>query len=151
MKKLILLCLITSINFAQKKEAFFNATAIQTGYANIGKNFAYVCLEKRIDEGKNWFFVNVGAGSYISYFDNKIQFVPEFHVNATMAILMGQLAVTKMGFEPSIGLNISNYIQLKVGYNYSFAPQYFKGTTFGININFGDKDYHYMAPMKIIQ
>ncbi len=151
-KYIIILAIIFSIfSHSQIKKTIdkiFDASALQTGYANFGINYAYLGFDKRIDSQGDWIYVNVGAGSYISKFDDKLQFVPEIHTNYTAMILMGEISLTTKAINPSIGINLLNAAKLKIGYNYSYDSQDFRGTSFAININIGNKDYHHLPSMK---
>lgn len=148
---ILLVILISGVSHSQMKNSInkiFDASALQTGYANFGKNYAYLGFDKRIDDQGDWIYANVGAGSYISNFDSKLEFIPEIHASYTVLILMGEVSVTNKAVNPSIGLNLANSIKLKIGYNYSYDSQDFRGTAFAININIGDKDYHHLPSMK---
>jgi hypothetical protein len=132
------------------KSNFFEAIALQTGYFYLGKNYGYIGFDKRIDNQKEWIYVNVGLGTYISYFDYKKQFVPEIHTNATLLILMGELSATTKAVHPSLGFNLGNRIMIKSGYNFAFKKENFEGITFGLNINLGSEEYHYLPPIKFL-
>lgn len=139
-------------NIAQSQKAkfdFFEATALQTGYAYLGKNYGYLGFDKRIDNRKDWVYANIGAEIYVSKFDDKMQFVPEIHSNITLLVLMAEVSVTTKAVNPSLGFNIYNRIKIKSGYNFAYKKEDFEGITFGININFGSEDYHFMSPMKL--
>ncbi len=133
---------------AKPKFDFFEATALQTGYAYIGKNYGYLGFDKRIDNRKDWIYANIGAGTYISKFDDKMKFVPEIHSNITFMILMFDVSATTKAVNPSIGFNYKNRMIIKSGYNFAYKKDDFEGITFGININFGSDDYHSLEPMK---
>lgn len=153
MKKqtIILAIIILCNNFVQSQKQnfdFFEATALQTGYAYFGKNYGYIGFDKRIDPQNDWIYINIGAGSYISNLDSKLEFVPEIHTNYTAMILLGEISVTTKAINPSIGINLLNAAKLKIGYNYSYNSQDFRGTSFAININIGDKDYHHLPSTK---
>lgn len=151
-KHITILAIIISIfSHSQIKKTIsdaFEATALQTGYSNFDKNYGYLGFDKRIDDRKDWVYVNVGAGTYVSKFDDKLQFVPEIHSNITLLVLLAEVSVTTKAVNPSLGFNIYNRIMIKSGYNFAYKKENFEGITFGININFGSDDYHYMAPMK---
>ncbi len=154
MKKQIIILAIAIFcnNFAQSQKQsfdFFEATALQTGYAYFGKNYGYVGFDKRIDNRKDWVYANIGAGTYVSKFDNKMQFVPEIHSNITILALLAEVSVTTKAVNPTLGLNIYNRFTIKSGYNFAYKKDDFEGITFGININFGSDDYHYLTPMKL--
>ncbi len=143
--------MFTSFGFSQTakpKFDFFEATALQTGYAYLGKNYGYLGFDKRIDNRKDWFYANIGAGTYVSKFDNKLQFVPEIHSNVSILALLAEVSVNTKAVNPSLGFNVMNRIMIKSGYNFAYKKDDFEGITFGIDINFGSEDYHYMAPMK---
>ncbi len=151
-KHLIILAILFSIfSHSQMKKTIletFDATALQTGYAYFGKNYGYIGFDKRIDPQNDWIYINIGAGSYISNYDSKLEFVPEIHTNYTAMILLGEISLTNKAVNPSIGINLLNAAKLKIGYNYSYNSQDFRGTSFAININIGDKDYHHLPSMK---
>ncbi len=152
MKKHIIIIAILFINFAQSQKQssdFFEATALQTGYTYLGKNYVYLGFDKRIDDQKTWSFANVGIGTHVSYFENKTQFVPEFHTNITFLVLLAEISVTTKGLSPSLGFNFYNKFRIKSGYNFAYKQNDFKGITFGVNFNFGSDDYHYMPSMKL--
>ncbi len=145
--------MFTSFGFSQiskSKSNFFEATALQTGYSYIGKNYGYVGFDKRIDNRKDWIYINLGAGTLIGKLDNKLEIVPEIHSNFTIMILMFDVSLTTKSVNPSLGFNIYNRIKIKSGYNLSFKEENFEGITFGININLGKEDYHYLAPIKFL-
>ena len=152
-KYIIILAIIFSIfSHSQIKKTIsdtFEATALQTGYAYLGKNYGYIGFDKRIDNRKDWIYVNFGAGTYVSKFDDKLQFVPEIHSNVTILALLAEVSVNTKAVNPSLGFNIYNRIMIKSGYNFAYKKEDFEGITFGININFGSDDYHYMSPMKL--
>jgi hypothetical protein len=152
MKKLILILLLINLCFSQIKNPkyeFFEATAFQTGYSYLGKNYSYIGFDKRIDDQKTWAFTNIGVGTYVSYFENKTQFVPEFHTNITFLLLLAEVSVTNKAINPSLGFNIYNKYRIKSGYNFTYRKDDFKGITFGVNINLGSDSYHYLSPMKL--
>jgi hypothetical protein len=152
MKKLLIILIFTSLGFAQSQNQsfdFFEATALQTGYAYLGKNYGYLGFDKRIDNRKDWVYANIGAGTYVSKFDDKLQFVPEIHTNIILLALLAEVSLTTKAVNPSLGFNIYNRFSIKSGYNFAYKKDDFEGITFGININFGSDDYHYMSPMKL--
>lgn len=150
LKFLVLVFLIGCYdNIYSQKESFFDAIAAQTGYACLGKNYGYVGFDKRIVDHEKWKYINVGMGSYVSSFENKIEYIPEIHLNETLLIFMGEVSVTTKAINPSFGINVTNRIQIKSGYNYAYKKENLKGMTFGINFNFGSDEYHSMGTMKM--
>lgn len=154
MRNRILVLLFLIFGFFQVQSQYitcniFEATALQTGYAYLGNNYGYLGFDKRIDNRKDWIYANIGAGTYVSKFDDKIQFVPEIHTNITFLILMPDISVTTKAVNSSLGFNVMNRIMIKSGYNFAYKKENFEGITFGININFGSDDYHYISPMKL--
>ena len=149
MKNYILTIAILFLNtsFSQTRKPkfdFFEATALQTGYAYLGKNYGYLGFASRIDNRKTYSYINVGFGSYLGYYDNKIQIVPEAQFNYTLLLLMVDLSVTNKGFTPSLGSNLLNKIKIKSGYQFGFKPDDFKGITFCTSYNFGDEKFNFM-------
>jgi hypothetical protein len=155
MKKHIVIIAILILNnsYSQTKKSkndFFETTALQTGYLYLGKNYGYIGFDKRINNPGDWAFANIGIGTNVSYFENKIQFVPEIHTNITYILLLAEIPATTKGVNPSLGINIMNRVMIKSGYNFAYKNEDFRGITFGININFGFEDYHYMTPLNFL-
>jgi hypothetical protein len=153
MKKLILILLLSNHCFSQSKKPkhdFFETAALQMGYSYLGKNYGYIGFDKRINNPGDWAFANIGIGTNVSCFENKIQFVPEIHTNITYVLLLAEISATTKGVNPSFGFNIMNRVMIKSGYNFAYKNENFRGITFGININFGFEDYHYMAPLNFL-
>ncbi len=153
MKNLIIMTaiLFSSLLMAQtNKSVFFEATALQTGYSYLGKNYGYIGFDKRIDNQKDWIYANIGAGTLIGKLDNKLEIIPEIHSNITLLVLLAEVSVTTKAVNQSLGFNLANRITVKSGYNFAYNKDDFEGITFGININFGSEVYHHLSSMKFL-
>lgn len=153
MKKYLTIVVILLFGFSHSQtkrtiEKILDEMALQTGYAKIGKNLAYLGFDKRIDKKNDWIYINIGAGTYFSNIDSTLEFVPEIHTNFTALILKGEISLTNKAANPGLGLNILNVVKLKIGYNFAFDRSSYQGTTVSFNINIGRKDYRHLPSMK---
>lgn len=144
MKKFFILSLLVSVSKLWSQEI-----AIQTGYANIGTNYGFFGLDTRLNDTDKP-ALNLGLGMYITSTEGIKIFIPEFHVNFKplqnsnfFLNPMTEISVTTKSFNPSLGINIFNFIKIKGGYNFPFnSNENFSGFTFGLNIDFAGKGYY---------
>ncbi len=146
---------------------FFDTSSLQIGYTKFENTKVYIGFDNRIEskilnqyryiENRNFFdrpydFKNIGFGMFISEdAERKKEINPEIHINACLLLLMTELSFTNKSFNPSIGLNIQNAIKLKWGYCFPYNSNNFKGSTFGIHVNLGNKNYYdeKLGPLKL--
>ena len=148
--KLIIFLLIISVTsvFAQK------SFGVQLGYANIGTNYGYAGLDARLTEE---FCLNIGAGTYATLRNNKLEMLPEVHANFIpygnrSLFIMTELSATSKFINPNIGLNLLNILKIKTGYCLPYQKSdYFKGVTFGIMLTISGYNNGYVDKFNMMQ
>lgn len=143
-EKILILIFILTVSKTWSQEL-----GLIAGYSNIGTNYGYFGLDARLNDNKNP-ALNLGIGTYITSTEGNKILLPEFHVNykplqnANFFLNpMTELSVTNKSFNPSVGINIFNFIKLKGGYTIPFNSETsFRGISVGITIGFGGKDYY---------
>ena len=149
---ILILAVAFSINSnAQEEKKFYkgffgDGRGLQIGYKNFENTKFYLGYVKS-QEG----ILNSGFGAYFSYDEqNRLEIIPEANFNLGY-IVMGELSLTTKSFNPTLGLNLANYVMIKAGYNFSFSANDFRGITFGVFVDIGrEKHYLHLPPMKFM-
>lgn len=127
----------SSTSFCQK---------LQAGYANIGSNYGYLCLDVSLSGEASESCTNIGVGAFLGSKNNELVALPEIHFNIIpfgtlktdnyfTKLFMTEVAATTKSFNPSIGINLLDFIKLKSGYAFPYDKSTdFKGVTFGVVI-----------------
>ncbi len=141
MKKIVFFFCLFSFTNSKAQDGGF---ASQIGYASFVSSNAYLGLDYRFGDAKDG-TLNLGIGTYLGSFNSKSKtdFTPEMHVNYSWAyFFLGEMSVTTKSINPSLGLNIFNGLKMKGGYNFPITNNGFRGFTFGMSLNFGQKGYY---------
>lgn len=151
--KLIVFQFIISITSIFAQEGF----GVQVSYANIGTNYGYAGFDARLF-GKNC--LNIGTGIYATSRNNKLEILPEIHINVRpfnknrilLDLLMTEISLTNKFINPNIGINLLNGIKVKTGYCMPYQKSdYFNGVTFGIIITVSGFKNGYVDKLNLIQ
>lgn len=121
--------------------------AMNFGYEYIGKSAGFVGLEYRLtDNSYSSSADNIGLGSYLTTYESKFILIPEIHYTKNLSKETGyfsQLSMSTKNIVPSVGINLLNAIQLKLGYSIPFQKNNgFKGINFGLNIFIGQDQFY---------
>lgn len=130
-------------------QSFTRQFAIGTSYRYINRAVFQAGLEYRFRDSQ----FTVGASALYVFFKEKDKVLPETHfyyVNPNIfPINMFGASFTPYSVEPRIGISLLNLLNLNTGYAIpTVKSRYFKGITFGIQINFGEN--HFYDELKIM-
>lgn len=87
----------------------------------------------------------IGLGSYLTSENRQFTLVPEIHYNQTIYsdFLMGEISANAKSINPSLGFNLLNLLQLKLGYNIPFDKNSaYKGISFGLHFFIGNNKFY---------
>lgn len=151
---LLLLGLLGMCAYAQNN--IFGHLAFTTGYHYNGRNSFYGGLSfseslKKSDKDKR---LLVSAGSYLTRYEQKWQFVPEIGIwyppfRDNYLGMFGAVA-TQKHIEPQFVFSSLNVFTLHLGYAFPFEEKVFKGFTLGIRFHIGlTKNSDFYIPLKV--
>lgn len=143
---------IAMLSLGSLQAQFLEKLAVSAEYRYLGRNVLGLGVEYRLSHHEAPAF-NVGAKTFYTKVENKSKVLPQFNIEygwGLNGILMSGVSVTPYAIEPQLQLSFLNMISLNVGYAVPIHSQkYFKGVTFGIQINVGVKGGKYYNYLKI--
>jgi hypothetical protein len=119
-------------------------SALNVGYHYIGKakSAGYIGFDIRCNNSHVPPF-NIGLGTYLTGIDNNFSILPAIQTNYSINnSYLIELSSSNKFFKPSLGLNLLNAIQVKMGYNFWYNDTHFDAFSFGINLCIGDNDFY---------
>lgn len=113
----------------------FEKTAINLGYRYTGRNVLQAGLEFRIgDSGGH--SVILGPSLLYTRAKKEDKLLPEANVYYTTSGQLYGVSINQYSIEPRVGVSLLNIFFLNTGYSFPIDKnKYFKGITFGIQLN----------------
>jgi hypothetical protein len=125
-------------------------TAINVAYRYTGRNVLQVGLEFRLGE-TNDKSVILGPSVLYARINQKDKFIPEANINFIHNGALFGISGNQYSLEPRIGISLFNTIFLNTGYAFPIQREkYFKGITFGIQINIAPNGSKFYDRMKMM-
>ena len=138
--------LFSIISYAQILEK----TAINIGYRYKGRNVLQAALAFRIGES-NYKSVILGPSVLYTRINQTNKFIPEANINFMNNGAMFGISGNPYSLEPRIGISLFNAIFLNTGYAFPIHKEkYFKGITFGLQLNIAPNSSKFYDKMKIM-
>lgn len=138
--------LFNIISYAQILEK----TAINVGYRYTGRNVLQAGLAFRIGESK-YKSVILGPSVLYTHVNRTDKFIPEANINFMNNGAMFGISGNPYSLEPRIGISLFNAIFLNTGYAFPIHKEkYFKGITFGVQLNIAPNGSKFYDKMKIM-
>lgn len=138
--------LFSIISYAQILEK----TAINIGYRYTGRNVLQAGLAFRIGES-NYKSVILGPSVLYTRINQTNRFIPEANINFMNNGAMFGISGNPYSLEPRIGISLFNAIFLNTGYAFPIHKEkYFKGITFGVQLNIAPNSSKFYDKMKIM-
>lgn len=138
--------LFSIISYAQILEK----TAINIGYRYKGRNVLQAGLAFRIGES-NYKSVILGPSVLCTRINQTNKFIPEANINFMNNGAMFGISWNPYSLEPRIGISLFNAIFLNTGYAFPIHKEkYFKGITFGLQLNIAPNSSKFYDKMKIM-
>lgn len=138
--------LFSIISYAQILEK----TAIHVGYRYTGRNVLQAGLAFRIGES-NYKSVILGPSVLYTRINQTNKFIPEANINFINNGAMFGISGNRYSLEPRIGISLFNAIFLNTGYAFPIHKEkYFKGITFGVQLNIAPNGSKFYDKMKIM-
>lgn len=134
MKAFLALFLISSINLFSQN---LDQTAIGISYRYINRNVLQLSIEQIIKSSQKDKVI-LGASILYTSVGGQTKYIPEIHSYYTRELGLVGLSFSTHTIEPRIGISFFNGIYLTSGYAFPIDQnKYFKGFTFGIQLNIG--------------
>ncbi|MBV8327690.1 hypothetical protein [Chryseobacterium sp.] len=125
-------------------------TALNIGYRYTGRNVLQAGLEFRLGE-TNYKSVIIGPSLLYTRMNHTDKFLPEAHVYYTNNGPLCGVSVNPYSIEPRIGISLFNALFINTGYAFPINKEkYFKGITFGVQLNIAPKNSKFYDYMKIM-
>ncbi|WP_185290718.1 hypothetical protein [Chryseobacterium lactis] len=125
-------------------------TAINVGYRYTGRNVLQAGLAFRIGES-NYKSVILGPSVLYTRINQTNKFIPEANINFMNSGAMFGISGNPYSLEPRIGISLFNAIFLNTGYAFPIHKEkYFKGITFGVQLNIAPNSSKFYDKMKIM-
>jgi hypothetical protein len=118
--------------------------ALNLGYHSLAKgiNSGYFGFDIRASNTTLPAF-NMGLGTYLTKIDNEFLILPAIQVNyAASEVWLMELSSSNRFFKPTVGFNMLNAVQLKMGYNFWYSDKQYNGFTFGVNFCLGGRNFY---------
>ncbi|WP_312285495.1 hypothetical protein [Chryseobacterium gleum] len=148
MKKYGILFLFFSMFFV--KAQILEKTALNISYRYTGRNVLQAGLEYRFGES-SYKSIIVGPSLLYTRINQTDKFIPEANINFIDNGLLFGISGNQYSLEPRIGISLFNTIFLNTGYAFPIHKEkYFKGVTFGIQLNIAPKYSKFYDKMKIM-
>ncbi|HCN50008.1 MAG TPA: hypothetical protein DIT10_13125 [Chryseobacterium sp.] len=125
-------------------------TAVSVSYRYMGRNVLQAGLEFRIGES-NYKSVILGPSVLYTRINGTDKFIPEANINFINNGMMIGVSGNQYSLEPRIGISLFNAIFLNTGYAFPIHKEkYFKGITFGVQLNIAPNSSKFYDKMKIM-
>lgn len=148
MKQYFILSLIFSAIFS--KAQLLEKTAVNISYRYTGRNVLQAGLEYRLGDSYDGSVI-LGPSLLYTHVNNTDKFIPEMNINFLRAGLLFGISGNPYSLEPRIGMSLFNAIFLNTGYAFPIhRDKYFKGITFGIQLNIAPKHSKFYDNLKIM-
>lgn len=148
MKKYFILPLLLSAIFS--KAQLLEKTALNISYRYTGRNVLQAGLEYRLGETYDGSII-VGPSILYTRVNQSDKIIPEANINFIDNGLLFGISGNQYSLEPRIGISLFNAIFLNTGYAFPIHKEkYFKGVTFGIQLNIAPKYSKFYDKMKIM-
>lgn len=124
--------------------------AISLAYRYTGRNVLQAGLEFRIGDS-NYKSVILGPSLLYTRINETNKFIPEANISYLNNGLLYGASINQYSLEPRIGISLFNAIFLNTGYAFPIHKEkYFKGITFGIQLNIAPNNSKFYDKMKIM-
>jgi len=148
MKKYFILPLLLPAIFL--KAQLLEKTALNVSYRYTGRNVLQAGLEYRFGNSYDGSII-LGPSLLYTRVNDTDKFIPEMNINLLRAGLLIGVSGNPYSLEPRIGVSLFNAIFLNTGYAFPIHKEkYFKGVTFGIQLNIAPKYSKFYDKMKIM-
>lgn len=148
MKKYFILPLLLPAIFS--KAQLLEKTALNVSYRYTGRNVLQAGLEYRLGNSYDGSII-LGPSLLYTRVNDTDKFIPEMNINLLRAGLLFGVSGNPYSLEPRIGVSLFNAIFLNTGYAFPIHKEkYFKGVTFGIQLNIAPKYSKFYDKMKIM-
>ncbi|SMO66591.1 hypothetical protein SAMN06265171_104202 [Chryseobacterium rhizoplanae] len=148
MKKYFILPLLLPAIFL--KAQLLEKTALNVSYRYTGRNVLQAGLEYRFGNSYDGSII-LGPSLLYTRVNDTDKFIPEMNINLLRAGLLIGVSGNPYSLEPRIGVSLFNAIFLNTGYAFPiYKEKYFKGVTFGIQLNIAPKYSKFYDKMKIM-
>ncbi len=125
-------------------------TAINISYRYTGRNVLQAGLEFRLGETNNRSVI-LGPSVLYTRINQKDKFIPEANINFIHNGALFGISGNQYSLEPRIGISLFNMLFLNTGYAFPIQREkYFKGITFGIQINIAPNGSKFYDRMKMM-
>lgn len=148
MKKYFILPFFLSVIFSNAQ--LLEKTAVNISYRYTGRNVVQAGLEYRFGESYEGSII-AGPSLLYTRVNETDKLIPEMNINFLRAGLLIGVSANPYSVEPRIGVSLFNAVFLNTGYAFPIhRDKYFKGITFGIQLNIAPKHSKFYDNLKIM-
>lgn len=148
MRKYLILPFILLMFFSNAQ--LLEKTAVNISYRYTGRNVLQAGLEYRFGNSYDGSII-LGPSLLYTHVNQTDKFIPEAHINFLRFGQMFGISANPYSLEPRWGISLFNAIFLNTGYAFPIHKEkYFKGVTFGIQLNIAPKHSKFYDKLKIM-